>query len=144
MDILPNNSGSKNNQTMRFCQFIKFNMINIFLEKSYTNCGRQTSPRLFFKKIKLNQQSDILYSLLLLYLKGEDCQKCIKTKTLTTCFYFIKSFLKTQNEIWSQSPRLIFCMIFEETYFLQYILLTDEISLFDCLYFLRYWAICAL
>ena len=32
-------------------------------------------------------------------------------------------------------------MIFEEKYFSIYILLTDQISLFDCLCFLRYWAI---
>ena len=33
-------------------------------------------------------------------------------------------------------------MIFQEKCFPCYILLTDRISLSDCLYFLRYWAIC--
>ena len=33
---------------------------------------------------------------------------------------------------------------FQEKCFSCYILLTDQISLSDCLYFLRYWAICAL
>ena len=32
-------------------------------------------------------------------------------------------------------------MIFEENFFSRYILLTDQISLSDVLYFLRYWAI---
>ena len=39
-----------------------------------------------------------------------------------------------------QSPCLNFCMIFEEKYFSCYILLTDQISLASCLYFLKYWA----
>ena len=33
---------------------------------------------------------------------------------------------------------------FQEKCFSCYILLTDQISLSDCLYFLRYWAICVL
>ena len=37
--ILPNNSRSKDNQTTKFGQLIEYNMINIFLEKSYTKCG---------------------------------------------------------------------------------------------------------
>ena len=38
----------------------------------------------------------------------------------------------------------ILSMIFQEKYLSCYILLTDLIELSDCLYFLRYWAICAL
>ena len=34
------------------------------------------------------------------------------------------------------------CMIFQEECFLCYILLTDQISVSDCLYVSRYWAIC--
>ena len=44
-------------------------------------------------------------------------------------------------------PHFIPCMIFEEKYFSFYILLPvlpDQISLSDCLYFLRYWTICVL
>ena len=36
---------------------------------------------------------------------------------------------------------LLFCMIFQEKRFSCYILLTDQIPLSDCLYFLRYWSI---
>ena len=35
-------------------------------------------------------------------------------------------------------------MIFEEKYFSYCIILTDQISLSDCLYFMKYWAICVL
>ena len=35
-------------------------------------------------------------------------------------------------------------LIFEEKCFSYYILLTDQISLPDCLYFSRYWAVCVL
>ena len=48
-----------------------------------------------------------------------------------------KTFLKNK-EFWNLSFFLIFCMIFEEKYFSCYILLTDQISLFHCLYFVRY------
>ena len=45
--ILPNISRSKGNQTMIFGQLIECNMKNIFLKKSYTKCGGETSPRPF-------------------------------------------------------------------------------------------------
>ena len=58
---------------MKFGQLIEYNMRNIILEKSYTKCGRETSPRPFSGKLKLSisldQQSKVLYSLFLLYPK---------------------------------------------------------------------------
>ena len=45
--ILFNISRSKGNQTMKFGQLIKYNMRNIFLEKSYTKCREEISPRPF-------------------------------------------------------------------------------------------------
>ena len=49
---------------------------NIFLKKSYTKCYGETSLRRPPKKAKLNmsldQQSEILYSLLLLYVQVKD------------------------------------------------------------------------
>ena len=35
-------------------------------------------------------------------------------------------------------------MVFQENCFSSYVLLTDQISLADCLNFLGYWAICVL
>ena len=48
--ILPNISRSKGNQTMIFGQVIECNMKNLFLEKSYTKHGGETSPRPFSGK----------------------------------------------------------------------------------------------
>ena len=39
---------------MKFDQLIACNMGNIFLEKSYTKCGGETSSRPFSKKMKLS------------------------------------------------------------------------------------------
>ena len=69
--ILRNISRSKCNQTMKFGQLLGYNReifvlanINVFLEKSYTKCDGEASPRVFDKKSKLsvhlNQQSEML------------------------------------------------------------------------------------
>ena len=58
---------------MKFGQLIEYNMRNIFLEKSYTKRGEETSPRSFSGKLKLSlslgQWSEVLYSLFLSYPK---------------------------------------------------------------------------
>ena len=58
---------------MKFSQLIECNLRNIFLGKSCTKCGGETSPRLFSEKLKLDitldQYSKVLFSLLLLYVK---------------------------------------------------------------------------
>ena len=43
---------------MKFCQLKEYNMRNIFLEKSYTKCGGEASPRPFSGKLKLNISLD--------------------------------------------------------------------------------------
>ena len=43
---------------MKFGQLIECNMRDIFLEKSYTECGGETSPRLFSEKLKLSISLD--------------------------------------------------------------------------------------
>ena len=35
---------------MKFGQLIEYNMMNIFVEKSYTKCGREIIPRHLSKK----------------------------------------------------------------------------------------------
>ena len=50
MYILPNISRSKGNQTLNFSQLMEYSMGNIFVEKSYSNYGGETIPRLFSKK----------------------------------------------------------------------------------------------
>ena len=56
--MLLNISRSKGNQTKKFDQLIECNMKNIFLEKSYTECGRETSSRPFSEKLKLSISLD--------------------------------------------------------------------------------------
>ena len=57
-NILPNISRSKGNQTIKLGQLIDYNMRNIFIEKLYTKCGREASPRPFFLKSKLSISVD--------------------------------------------------------------------------------------
>ena len=45
-------SSSKGNQTMKYGQLIECSMRNIFLEKSYRKCDRETSLRIFSQKLK--------------------------------------------------------------------------------------------
>ena len=58
INILPNISRSKGNETMKFGQLIEYNMRNIFVEKSYTKCGGETIPRPLSKKSKLSISLD--------------------------------------------------------------------------------------
>ena len=57
-------------------------MKNIFLEKLYTKRRGETIPRTFSEKVKLIislvQQSNVLYSLLLLYVKVEGYRDILK------------------------------------------------------------------
>ena len=56
--VLPNISRSKDDHPMRFGQLIECNIRNIFLEKSYTKYGGETSPRPFSEKLKLRISLD--------------------------------------------------------------------------------------
>ena len=42
---------------MKLGQLIEYNMTNIFLEKPYIKCGRETIPRPFSKKNKIEHIS---------------------------------------------------------------------------------------
>ena len=67
---ISNISRSKGNQAMKFGQLIKY---NIFLEKLYIKCGRETIPRPISKKsklsISLDQHSNLIYTLFQLFAK---------------------------------------------------------------------------
>ena len=77
-------------------------------------------------------------------MESRGLSKCIEIKMQTPCFHLILSFFEEWKDVWSQSPCLIFCIIFEEKYLSCYILFIDQIWLSSCLYFVRYWAICVL
>ena len=55
---IPNISRNKENQAMKFGQLKEHNLRTIFLEKSYTKCGREAGFRPFCKKSKLNISLD--------------------------------------------------------------------------------------
>ena len=48
----------KGNQAIKFGQSLEYNMINIFLETSYTKCGGETIPEPFLKISKLGISLD--------------------------------------------------------------------------------------
>ena len=56
--MLPIISRNNGNQSMKFGQLIECNIRNIFLEKLFTKCGGETSPRSFSEKMKLNVTLD--------------------------------------------------------------------------------------
>ena len=58
LHLLPHISRSKGNQTIKFDLLIEYDMRNIFLEKLYTKCGGEASPRLVYKKPKLSISVD--------------------------------------------------------------------------------------
>ena len=71
---LLNNSRSKDNQTIKLCQLIEYDVRNIFLEKSYIKWVGETILRPLHKRIKFTIYMDlylpkVLYSLFLLYSK---------------------------------------------------------------------------
>ena len=63
---------------MTFGQLIEYNMRIIFLEKPFSKCGGETIPRSFSKKsklsISLDQWSEVLYRLFLLYANLRDIE----------------------------------------------------------------------
>ena len=68
-------------------------MRNILLEISCTECGKEISPRHFFKKsklsISLDDQSEVSYKFVFIVCSSRGIPKYIGTKMLTTCFYLI-------------------------------------------------------
>ena len=51
--MLPNISGGKSNQTMKFTQLIEYNIRNKFLGTSFTKFGGKANPRPFYKEAYL-------------------------------------------------------------------------------------------
>ena len=58
IQILTNILTSKDNQVTKFGQLIEYNTRNILLEKSYTECGGEASPRPFSEESKLSISPD--------------------------------------------------------------------------------------
>ena len=58
---------------MKFVQIMEYKMKNIFLQTSVTKGGEETTPRLFYKKSKVNlfldQHSEMLKSLFIFHVQ---------------------------------------------------------------------------
>ena len=67
---------------MKFSKLREYNMRNIFHEKSYTNCGGETSLSPFSKKSKLimslDQPSKVLHNSSLLYVEVKGYRNILK------------------------------------------------------------------
>ena len=61
---------------MKFGQSIEYNMRNIFIEKSYTKCDGETSPRPFSEMLKLNTKS--FKQFVIIICQVEDYQNILK------------------------------------------------------------------
>ena len=127
VDIFPNTSRSKRNQTSKFSLLTECNMINIFLSKSCTKCGGESTSRHFSKKSKLSRSLDQCSKVLcsFIFLTSWDIlgyQNISKLSYRLLTFKQYKAFLKNK-EVLCSSPHLIFYVIFKEKYFSSYILL---------------------
>ena len=145
IQVLPNISRNKGNQAITFGQFIKYSKRTIFLQKSCRKSGKETSSRLFLKKQKNFIKASALQLSFNIFLQFSTWtyinSKLYKIQTIDP---EIQSILIFQKRVFEQFLNLILSMIFREKCFSRYIILTDEISLSDCPYFLRYWAISVL
>ena len=113
---MANISRSKGNQNIRFIQLTKYNMRNIFLEKSCSKGGWETSCRPLSKKLKLkkslDKKSKVFYGLFLLYLQVDSYQNILKQECRPLGLTSYNNFLKKQKGVWHQFLCFILSMIF--------------------------------
>ena len=109
-------------------------MKNIFLEKSCKKCGRETSPDLFLK----NWNLEYLWINISLYVQVEGYRNILKLRCTPIAFTSYKDFLENKNRS-GTLPH--FLLNFLKIYLSRNVLLTNQISLSDCLYFLTCWAV---
>ena len=129
---------------MKFGQVIEHYKRNIFLQKLCWKWGKETSSRpLFFFFLKKKQtlfNAKVICSLVSIYISCS--QLGIKQKHTVELFRLLIQryaqfwFFKNESE---NSLSNTFCVWFFKKNISHNILLTDQISLPDCLYFLKYW-----
>ena len=132
---------------MKFDYLIEYNKINIFLQKSCRKWDRKTISKspFIFKKTFYDVIGSGLQLSFNIFRQPSTWHtrktNCIKLQTTDPdkgpIFIFQESF-------WKQFLHNILQMIFQEKCFSCHVLLTDQISLLNCPYFLRYWVICVL
>ena len=87
---------------MKFGQIWEYNMKNIFLEKPYTKCGGETSPRPFSEKLKLSLYFYSFWNFIqfvLLQLQVDDYHNVLKLSCRPFVFTFYKGFLKKKRNL---------------------------------------------
>ena len=89
--ILPNISGRKGKQIMKFGQLVEYNMTDICLKKSYTKCSGETIPRLFFKKSKY------IIQFVLIVCQLEGYRNKLKLNCRALAFTLYKAFFSMLN-----------------------------------------------
>ena len=118
-------------------------MRNIFLEKSYIKCGGETILRSFSKKsklsISLDQQSEILNSFLFC-VQIKVHKNILKSRCITLSLILCNAFSKKRGLELASLPHFLFDF-WRKTFLFFHLLVTHQISLSGCLYFMRYWAI---
>ena len=142
MHMLLDISRSKGNQKMELYQVIKYNVINIFHEKSCNKWGRETSsrPRFVFHKALFGVKA--IASTLVSICFGNPRLTDNKQKLYETSDYWFRDMLNF--DFLKKSLGLASSPHFLHDFWRKIFLLTDRISLSDCLYFWRYLAICLL
>ena len=139
-----NISRIKGNQAMKFGLLIEYYKRNIFLQKSCRKWGKETSSRRLFVFSKSfvwceSNWSAAWFHYILIALKlAYNKNKFHKTWDRWSRDILNLDFLEKGLGI-VPSPHL--CMNFQQKCFSCQILLTDQVSLSDCVYFLRYWVI---
>ena len=118
MNILSNITRSKGNQAMKFSQLIYYEKREIyeitweffffFFEKSFSKCFGEGIPRPIYKKSKLSvsldQLSEMLQSLFLLYVHVKIYQNMLKLTRWPLVFTLYKAVLKNKKRPGASLP----------------------------------------
>ena len=122
---------------MNMVDLIEYKIRNIFLEKSCTKCGGEASPRSFYKKIIEHISESTDWNVI--NVQVEVYQNILKLRYWLLTFTFYKAFLKNKKKPGTSLPASFSACVLKNNFsHACYNLLTDEISLPDYLYFLRY------
>ena len=93
---------------MKFGQLIEYNMRNIFLNKSYTKCGRETIPRSFSQKIRFEHISGSIFKGFIYFVsivcQVEDYRKWLKLSRKPFAFTSYKAFIKNKKRSETSLP----------------------------------------
>ena len=138
MQILPNISRSKGNQPDNEIWSVnRKQQQEYFSSKTMQKQGRKTSSRaLFFsKKLYIEVKASGLHLSFTISRQASICHTIKKEMCSNLTFHY---------RVYKQFLHHILFMVFQENCFPCYILFIEEISLSNCLYFLRYWATCVL